>query len=186
MRKVFSDCYTNWPVSAPPRGPISKHASLKEDPVLAFKHGGKNPPDRSGAITPRSRSHDQPNPKAFPWSVNSSLHILCLPPPPSLFFTPPACPQMQEQYCKCVFGPRCGRAAQSVSSPGLPTMLREERCKQGSTIIDGFSKNSASGSTPPQSSDLWPPINIPAIWQTQRERRVGPPFSIQQCGVCSD
>ncbi|CAF88763.1 unnamed protein product, partial [Tetraodon nigroviridis] len=46
--------------------------------------------------------------------------------------------------------------------------------QQGSTTADGLGKNSASGSTPPQSSDLWPPINIPAIWQTQPGPRVGP------------
>lgn len=93
----------NLALSAPMRL-LPTHANLKED--FNFNVEGKTPPARSSAVRPRSRSHDQPNPEAFCWSVNSSRHILC---PPS-FFTPPACPQMQEQYCSV-------RLAQGVGGP---------------------------------------------------------------------
>lgn len=175
-RKVFSDRFCTHGAD------IKSMQSLKEDPVFGFKPGGENPPDRSSAIKPRSRSHDQPNPKAF-LLVRQQLPTCTVSPP---FFTPPALSTDAGTILQCVFGPRCGRAAPSVSKPWPPNNALTGEVQQGSTIIDGFSKNSASGSTPPQSSDLWPPINIPAIWQTQRDRRVGPPFSIQQCGVCSN
>lgn len=152
---------------------------------MDFKRGGENPPDGSSAIKPWSRSHDQPNPKAFSWSVNSSLHILCPHPTPPLYSPHPPVRRCRNNTAVCVW-PKVWEGRAERLRPWPPNNALTGEVQQGSTIIDGFSKNSASGSTPPQSSDLWPPINIPAIWQTQRDRRVGPPFSIQQCGVCSN
>lgn len=66
---------------------------------------------------PRSRSHDQPHPEAFCCAVNSPLHILCPP-----IFTPPACPQMQEQY-------RSVRLAQGVGGPRRASpVLASQQC----------------------------------------------------------
>lgn len=62
---------------------------------------------------------------------------------------------MQEQYCSV-------RLAQGVGGPGRAECLQSwplnnaltGELQQGSTIVDGFSKNSASGSTPPQSNPV--------------------------------
>lgn len=96
---------------------------------------------------------------------------------PSIYCVPPLHPTRlstdARTILQCVFGPRCGRAALRLQPWPLNNALTEE-VQEGRIIIDGFSKNSASGSTPPQSCDLWPPINIPAIWQTALDQRVGP------------
>lgn len=122
--KVFSDCYTTSAVFAP-MGLLPTHANLKEDLVFWFKCRGENPLARSGAIKSQSRSHDQPNPEAFCWSVSSSLHILC---PPC--FHPTRLSADARTILQCAFGPRCGRAALRVSTPGLSTMLWQERCSR--------------------------------------------------------
>lgn len=139
------------------------------------------PPPPHPARQPWSQSHDLPNPEAFCWSVNSSLHILC--PPPPLFSPHPPVHRCKNNTAVCVWPKVWEGRAECLQSWPLNNALTEE-VQEGSIIIDGFSKNSASGSTPPQSSDLWPPINIPAIWQTPLDQRVGPPFSIRQCGAC--
>lgn len=78
---------------------------------------------------------------------------------------------------QCTFGPRCGRAAQSVSL--LPNNALTEEVKEGNRVTDGFNKNSPSGSTQPQPPDLWPPINIPSIWQTPPDDNGCVPFFIR-------
>lgn len=107
---------------------------------------------------------------------------------PQSSFPPVPCPTRLSPVLRtipqCVFSPRCGRAALSVSRP-LNNALTEEaaRREEGGQrrVTDGFrEKNSPSGSTPPIPPDLWPPINIPSIWQTPGCTRVGSPVLFRE------
>lgn len=127
-------------------------------------------------IQSRNQSHDQPNPEAISAGPSPTPHIYCIlpsipPPHPTRLST------NARTILQCVFCPRCGRAALSVSRP--PNNALTEEVQEGSRVTDGFNKkNSPSGSTPPQSPDLWPPINIPSIWQTPPDHNGWVPFLI--------
>lgn len=70
-------------------------------------------------------------------------------------------------------------------SPGLATMLCQKRQRggektRGGRVTDIFNeKNSPSGSTPPHSPDLCPPINIPYTVSGRHQKAMGgSPFYI--------
>lgn len=119
-------------------------------------------------------SHDKPNPEAISAGPSATPHVYCIF-PTILPSHPTRLSTDAWTILQCAFGPRCGRGALIVSWP--PNNALTEEVLEGSGVTDGFNKNSPSGSTPPQSLDLWPPINISTIWRTTTMG--GSPFSFR-------
>ena len=140
------------------------------EPVFVYLLHTHLPPSLPSSIPTQHQSSLMASPAPRPTPpVLPKLPISTVPPSPLL--TQPVCPKMIEQY-------RSVHLAQGVGglhrvSPGLLTMPQQKKQSEGKKtgegrVTDGFNKkNSPSGSAPPHSTDLWPPINIPSLWQTQ-------------------
>lgn len=102
----------------------------------------------NGPMTSPARRPSPPAHQLYP-SLNPTL-------------TQPLCRLLLEQYHSVHLAQGVGGLCWDC--PGLPTMIQQRRQKGGRKLGNRTKKkNSPSGCTPPCSTDLCPPINIPYL-----------------------
>lgn len=132
----------------------------------------------SSIIQPGIQSHDQSGgPQAIStWSPTKSPHLQYSSRGPFSAPHPSCLSPCAGTILQCAFGPRCGRAAPSVSGPAnnAPT----EEVQEGSGVAHGFNREEFSlWLHPTPVPDLCPPINISSIWQTHQNATGVSPYS---------
>lgn len=146
----------------------------------------------SSIIQPGIQSHDQSEapPAISTWSPTNSPHLQYSSRSPFSAPHPSCLSACARTILQCAFGPRCGRAAPSVSGPAnnAPT----EEVQGGERSHSWVQREEFSlWLHPTLVPDLCPPINISSIWQTHQNATGVSPYThsggrrqTQQCCVC--